>query len=213
MALAAVPFIVKLRRFNRIIPAHPTAPLATSLAQDSARHLTRCIRVIQRQKHDATLSNDFSQLAGCSHRDFVHQCSSYWHDAPNSLICHRDQASLVAAVVALDPSRRLVEALAVEKMIPLTATLVRSTRDLRNPCPEEDSDSDGTSAGWARGVYDDWFDEMITMWRRTLERAAEASDAAIAIQAVDCNLLFLLEWWCHHYDSMRADGMWLRCQI
>lgn len=41
----------------------------------------------------------------------------------------------------------------------------------------------------------DWYDRTITMWRWLLQRADKKKDTSLAVEAVNANLFYLLEWW------------------
>lgn len=149
-------------------------------------------------------ASDVTQLTGASYNELFRQCltgpgnlgvwSTYMEgDIMMSLI----QARVIGAMISLDSSKILNQLVSSEHTTLASVLLVRAANKVAN--------------GQLPDGAPPFFDYFGPMWLFVLEGALARDDEGPATEAVEANLLFVLELWLIVYPDIRFSALSLRC--
>lgn len=175
----------------------PPLPLARQAAIVSVDLVIGCIRSVEKRISSGPGRLKVAELAGMSYLELVTQSLNAPGNGDENCVleqpqiyCRMHQTSFIDAIIDADSSPDLNAAISSKRIVTFSATLMKAIEKTPQYAHSTDPNRDPSSF--------DWHDTMVIMWRLILEGASKRNDPRPAVEAVEANVVFLLETWSIH---------------
>lgn len=175
----AVPLLAKVPVLSR------SAGISTS----SGREFSYAVQLLVRKKRRW----DLASAVGLSYSELFDHCTSMLSNETDNLsgeiraTCHIAQLNLMARILEIDPSRSCLAAWESRKVITWSVEVAKTTlalpvfaRKLESRLPSRPMD---------------WYDGVMMTWADGIGTTAANHFSGPAVEAVECDLLFIIEVW------------------